>query len=682
MVRTTSLAIALLLAAAALPCHGQTSAEELEKRLLVATGTERVDTLNRLSFHLKSSRPRLSLEYADQALTHSRDLGYDLGEVSALKNLGLGHYFLAEYDQAMVHYRESLELARAIDSQRDIADVANNMGILYYVWGMYDEALEHYFISLEIRQRSGDRGGMARAFNNIAGVHHSLGEPKKALPYYNQSLALYEELGERELVASTLNNIGLVLKEMDRTEEALEHYQRALDIEQGLDDPSGLALALHNVGTILDQRGDLEGALAYYRRALTIRDEIGDRQGAAFTSMNIGTVLSKQGQPDDAMDSLERALDLALEINVPELLRDVLLALTEACAAAGDYRRALEYHRQHTATDRVIFDRERTRTAAELQTRFEVEKKDQEIEVLRRDRQIQRLVRDIVLIVTALLALILFLLYNRYRLRVRSNRAIERRNAALEEARAELELSLRSQLTHVSRVATMGELAAGFAHELNQPLAAIMANARAAQRFLAEASDPAGTEAREAVSDIAEGTVRAGEIIRRLRQLIRRGEISAESLSLNDTIRGIESFLRGEAELAHIPLELELAEGLPEVFADCVQLQQVVLNLVQNGVSAMAGPPRVEGSLTLRTSYDSSVKAVVVSLEDAGPPLDNGVLEQMFEPFYTTKSDGLGMGLRICRTIVEAHGGRLWATQNPSRGLTVQFAIPVQPVGE
>ncbi len=669
--------VGLILLTAVSPCSGQTVLADLERDLELAAGTKRVDALNRLAYHWKSARPRLCLDYAGQALILAEELGYDLGRVTAIKDLGIGHYFLAEYDQAMVRYKEGLELAQAIESQKDIADLVNNMGILYFVWGMYDEALQHYFLGLEIRQRLGDRGGMARAFNNIAAVHHGHREYAKALTFYNQSLTLYKELGDRDVEASSLNNIGLVLDEMNRADEALEHFRLALEIEEGLDDPAGLAFTLNNVGTILDQRGDLDEALGYYRRALEVREKIGDRQGTAVTLKNIGLVYSKQGKPIEGRDNLEKALDLALEINSPEVLRDTYLALSETAETDGDYRLALEHYRQYTVTEGIIFDRERTRKVAELQTRFEVEKKDQEIEVLHRDRKIQGMVRDIVLVVTALLVLILFLLFNRYRMRVRANRAIERRNTALEEARIELELAHRSQLTHVVRVATMGELAASFAHELNQPLAAILANAQAAKKFLADATDLAGTEARDAVTDIAEGTVRAGEIIRRLRQLIRRGELSVESLNVNDAIRGIEAFIHGEADLNHIPFELDLAKDLPEVMADRVQLQQVVLNLAQNGVTAMTGPPKSEGVLTLRTVFDDEEEAVVISVRDTGPPLEEAVLKQMFEAFFTTKADGLGMGLRICRTIAEAHGGRLWATRNPERGLTVQFSIPV-----
>jgi two-component system sensor kinase FixL len=322
----------------------------------------------------------------------------------------------------------------------------------------------------------------------------------------------------------------------------------------------------------------------------------------------------------------------------------------------------------------TLFDEETSRKLAEMQTRYEVVKKDREIEVLRKNEQIKKTQRNVILASAVLLLCLILLLYNRYRLKVRANQEIQNKNEALEVAQAAREKAFRAELAHVSRVTTMGELASALAHELNQPLTAILSNAQASRRFLAsDRGDPA--ELDETLADIAEGAGRAREIIHRLRALIRRGDITTERLDINEALRAVEPFARTDARSRGVNLVMDLgAEPLP-VTGDRIQLQQVLLNLVQNGAEAMKDNPEDDRDLLVTTSLKDPV-TVVVQVRDSGPPLDDGTISSMFEPFYTTKQDGLGMGLPICRTIIEAHGGRLWASPDSDRGLTVQFSLP------
>ncbi len=229
------------------------------------------------------------------------------------------------------------------------------------------------------------------------------------------------------------------------------------------------------------------------------------------------------------------------------------------------------------------------------------------------------------------------------------------------------------QLAHASRVLTLGELAAALAHELNQPLTAILGNAQAARRLHAQGPESA-PEVAETLDDIARETSRAGEIIRRLRELVRRGEARRAPLDLNQAILGLEPLLRSAALEHDVDLSLELHPDLPTVLGDGVQVQQVVLNLARNGLDALRAVPREGRRLRIRTAL--CPESAVVEVIDSGPPLEAELVAKLFAPFYTTKPDGLGMGLAITRSIVEAHGGRIVAERNPTGGLTLRVNIP------
>jgi two-component system sensor kinase FixL len=246
---------------------------------------------------------------------------------------------------------------------------------------------------------------------------------------------------------------------------------------------------------------------------------------------------------------------------------------------------------------------------------------------------------------------------------------------ALASAQAEREATrLRQHLAHIGRVSAMGELTASLAHELNQPLTAILNNAEVALQQLDAASlDLAAL--REILADIVADDKRAAAVIDRLRALVRRGDLAHVSLDINELVAEVAQLVRSDVLIRKIPMAVELAADLPGIRGDRIQLQQVVLNMVLNALEAMVEPTGREPSLTIRTAR-AGVAAVMVAVEDSGVGIDADEIERMFEPLYTTKSEGLGMGLAIARTIVHAHGGELRASNNAAGGATFGFTLP------
>jgi PAS domain S-box-containing protein len=230
-----------------------------------------------------------------------------------------------------------------------------------------------------------------------------------------------------------------------------------------------------------------------------------------------------------------------------------------------------------------------------------------------------------------------------------------------------------SELAHINRVTTMGELAASIAHEIKQPISAAHTNAKTCLRWLGR-DQPDIEEAREAVSRIIQNVTRASEIINRIRVLYKKGEPEREWVDVNEVIREMTSLLRSEAGRRAISIHTELAPQLPNVRADRVQLQQVFMNLILNGIEAIS-EGNVAGHLTIKAQRDPE-NQVLVSVSDTGIGLPPQRADMVFDAFFTTKPQGTGMGLSISRSIIESHGGRLWATGNSPRGATFQFTLP------
>lgn len=232
------------------------------------------------------------------------------------------------------------------------------------------------------------------------------------------------------------------------------------------------------------------------------------------------------------------------------------------------------------------------------------------------------------------------------------------------------------QLAHVLRLSTMGEMAAGLAHELNQPLTSISNYAQGCLRRIQSGADiPA--EFVEVLSQVTLQAHRAGEIISRLRNFVRKQESQLSKVNINDVVREAVAFLAPEAHQSGLIIDLELAEGLPAIDVDVIQIEQVLLNLLRNACEALR-----DGALWPRRIVVATLAGdrgtIEVGVRDTGPGVSPAVAERLFQPFFTTKSDGMGLGLSISKSIIETHGGRLWAMPNPDRGMTFRFALPAR----
>jgi PAS domain S-box-containing protein len=247
--------------------------------------------------------------------------------------------------------------------------------------------------------------------------------------------------------------------------------------------------------------------------------------------------------------------------------------------------------------------------------------------------------------------------------------------SAAKQAEQELRQA-HAELAHVTRVTTLGELTASIAHEVNQPIAAVASNAAAGLRWL-EAKPPNLDEVRATLGYIVQDAQRAGDVMHRIRALAKKAPLSMARFDVNEAVLDVIALTRNELMRHGVSLQSQLATGLPLIEGDRIQLQQVILNLILNAVEAMSGIDNGAREVRISTGKEAS-DAVLVTVRDFGPGLDPQSVDSLFKAFYTTKPGGLGMGLAICRSIIQSHGGRLWATANEPRGAVFQFTLPLE----
>ncbi len=252
------------------------------------------------------------------------------------------------------------------------------------------------------------------------------------------------------------------------------------------------------------------------------------------------------------------------------------------------------------------------------------------------------------------------------------NEALEQQIAETRQAKETIE-ELQRNLFYIDRRVRMEEMSASLAHELNQPLAGILSNAQASQLMLVTES-PDLSELRAIQGDIAEDAKRAGDVIRTLRAFLKRDTHARQGVAMNTLIPDLIRFARLDAAMRDVVIETKFAEGLPIVTGDSIQIQEVLINLISNAVQTMAEHPET-ARLTISTARVADDAGVLVTVRDNGRGFTPEYLARSFEPCLTTKPDGLGLGLRICRSIIEAHGGRIWAENHPEGGAVVSFTL-------
>jgi C4-dicarboxylate-specific signal transduction histidine kinase len=234
---------------------------------------------------------------------------------------------------------------------------------------------------------------------------------------------------------------------------------------------------------------------------------------------------------------------------------------------------------------------------------------------------------------------------------------------------------LRSELIHTTRRETMGELSSAIAHELNQPLAAIMSNTQAAQRFLNK-KPPSLDKVKLALSNILRNDRRAGDIIKKLRMLLKKDTSELTEIDINDLLEEVVVLSRSSFIIKHVSIKMNLGENIPLVSGDRIQLQQVLINLILNALDSYENTTKDTKQIVITTRFENK-KEVCLSVKDFGCGIEESVLNKIFDPFVTTKKEGMGMGLAINKTIIDAHRGRIWAENDPEGGATFNIILPL-----
>jgi PAS domain S-box-containing protein len=365
-------------------------------------------------------------EYSQRSLSIAKQIDDKAGMADALNSLGEVSTFLEEFKHALGYFERSAKLYEEINDRKKLALAYNSIANIYWQLSEYTTAMKYLFDSLKIYEELGDQKGIGWIINNLGLLYWHLKDMDKSLEYHLKSLEIKKALNDKNGMASTLNNIGMVFSNQNKYEKALEYFQSALKICELVDNRSLYANILINMGNVFKGKKDDQQALTCLNQALKIKKELKEKKGIANVLTYTASVKLRLGKRQEAIQQAAQALALAKELNIKSEIGEAYLVLSQAYEAMGDIRSALDYHKKYKEIEDQIFDDDTARRIAGLEANFEIERREKEIEFLRKDQQNKSTILLFLILFALLILVLAFVLYTRYRLKARVSRELQK----------------------------------------------------------------------------------------------------------------------------------------------------------------------------------------------------------------------------------------------------------------
>ncbi len=576
------------------------------------------------------------------------------------------YYRYKNPDSAIYYGKMGKQLAEKINDQVGLAKNCNCLGIAHDIHGQYPEAIEYYFKALRVNEKIGNKEEIGKILNNIGIVYDYQQKNDKALEYYDKSLAVKKELGNKRGQAYTHLNIGLIYANKDVYDTALVNYHNSLQLFDLEKDKNAIAAANINLGVVYSKKGELEKAITYFKKGMQLKKEMGNKHGVTICMKNIGAALLALGKNREGIEKLKQSIELAREIGSKFVLRQAYMTLYEYYNGQENYKKALENYILMAQVEDSMYSEKAREKIAELETRYQTEKKEKEIALLTREKKIQDLevkkaksTRTWLLIIAFLVLILAIITYQRYRIKNR------------------LSKKLQESEIHLKKInATKDKFFSILAHDLKSPMLAF----RSISSSLSENIEL--LEKNQIAYYARELNQASGKLVDLLNNLLqwaltqtKRLDYSPREIDFKEIAREAMALFSASRTEKNIAIECPGLEPLKAI-ADRDMIFTVIRNLLSNAMKF--SPP---GS-TIQVSCKKQGEDILFSITDEGPGLSPGDQEKLFrvdvknKDIGTPDNKGTGLGLILCKEFIGQHGGQIGVESEEGKGSTFWFRLP------
>lgn len=613
-----------------------------------AQGSHRVDVLNYLCGTVASTEPIRAESWAQEALSLAEKINYGDGTAIAHFHLANIYYSKAEYNKALEYNLKALGWAEENQDEYLISGILNNIGITYDAQGDLTRAIDYYERSLDFAEKVGDRESIATTYNNIGEIYFDRADYYKALEYYLKSVQMYEEIGNVSYSAAPIHNIGRTYKELNKYKKAIEYLNKSLDIDK----------------------------------------EYGDIEGIALDHLEIGKLYASINKTDLAFENYYKSLEYAERLGLRAIQVDNLEALSETYSAVEDYKNALDYHRRFAKAKDSLFNEQKLEQFSELQTRYDLDKKEKEIALLKAEKNLQDLeINEKRILISSLIGgvvlsiFLILLVQNRYGIKKKANELLTTQNQKIQSQNEELQrynerLKVSEQNLRELN-ATKDKFFSIISHDLKSPLNSLSGLLNI---LLNHSEDFTKEELMELTKKLDKSVNDFSNLLNNLLQwsMAQMGnvEFSPQPLLVEEVLDDALSLLRINAENKEIRLETDVEDNLT-VFGDKNMMDFVIRNLISNAIKFTNS-----GGLVNITARKESKGQVIMVVKDTGVGISEENLKKLFkiDEHFTTKGTaretGTGLGLLLCKEFIEKNNGRISVSSRYGQGTEFFVHIP------
>jgi len=616
-----------------------------------------------------------SKEYREQA--------NDLVKVAfSLNNISLALKDLKRFSESISALKQAAELCNTAGDHQNEANMYQQIANQYSVFHDLNRALEYAIKAVNIYLNNNITDGLANSYNFIGSLHKDLKNIDLAEDYYMKALDIWTKAKSDYGLSSAYNNLGIVYDMKGDNQKALEYYSKSLELSKKLEDSKGISIAYNNLGYIYIKINQLDNGIASYQKSLEISRENNDRESYLNTCNNIAIAYLKKNELAQSEKYVNTVVKDIKSVSDPLVLQETYKILSDISSKKGDYQKAYEYKKIELAYNDSLYNKQQTRNIIEMQTRFESEAKEREIQILKKDNDIkqleferQKFFQRILIVIALLFLIIIVVVAVSFRIINKSNNLLAQKNIELENANTKLKESEKN-LKELN--ATKDKLFSIIAHDLKNPFNALMGFSDLLDRnynFLSE------EERLEYIGVISDSTQNLYKLLDNLLQWTRTqtGTITyvPEEFNLYTLIQQEVGILTPNSEKKKISISINVNENIT-VFADKNSIATVVRNLVSNAIKFTSNGGWI-GIAAETKEYQA-----VISVSDSGVGIKSDDIEKIFmlDGSFTTKGtaneSGTGLGLLLCKEFVEKNNGKIWVDSLKGKGSSFYFTLPIK----
>ena len=689
-------------------------------------GEQKVDLLNEISAKQLLSSPGPAVDYASQALSLAKEIGYEKGIAQSYESLGNGYgadkkyqdaaenflkaseFYqtvedtngkakvlykigdvyenLSDYDSALKYYSEGLELSKKINNKMLAGDFLSDISVIYKYKGNFEKALQNNLQALEVYKELNSQAKIANAYGNLGNLYEAMEKYNEALSYYNKVLDISRKMNDKWKIANTQMNIGVILYDLGRKRASIEEFIKSLALFESLNDKDYMTYALTNIGAVYQELGNNEQAIKYLKRSLEISKELDKKWSVANTLINIGRLNVSIKNNTEVKKYYDEAIKISKQIGAKDLLLQAYEALSDYYSSTGNFRDALSYYKNYKEVNDSLFNDNSSKQLAEIQTKYEIASKEKEISKLKNEKAEQELIaasdrnfRNLLLVVLGGLVMIVAVITYFYRNKLNLTRQLAEsnkeilqlneqlliKNQNLEKSEAELR-----QLNHVK-----DKFFSIIAHDLKNPFGTIIHYSEILLEDFETMNDD------EKKFFIVEFKNASEQIYNLFDNLLRWStsqagvlEVNKVEIVLKDLVEKTFDALNLHAQKKNIKL-INVVDNDAEIFADKDMVGTVIRNLVSNAIKFSPDKGEIKVDAKIINGF------IEVAVQDYGIGISQEDINKLFRldvpasSIGPSENKGTGLGLILCKEFIEKNGGSIRCESELNRGTKFVFTV-------